>query len=218
MLSNRVFHTSTRVSGKVDGRFSSTATKILNSRFEDHSDHPYPTPQEVHQLQGQTGLSMQQLRDWFANSRRRAKRQFQLHGTADSQTPPTHGSLPRGILRRPDTPLPLEQMDPLQRWAHSPLDDEPALLSDISQALSRSPLSSGGGDTFATWLGSLDGVSSPRSLATSQSSAGSGSISSSFLQTSLRASFRPRAQARKAKKTRTETQRRSCMDLTREAR
>lgn len=114
MLSNRVFHTSTRVSGKVDGRFSSTATKILNSRFEDHSDHPYPTPQEVHQLQGQTGLSVQQLRDWFANSRRRAKRQFQLHGTADSQTPPTHGSLPRGILRRPDTPLPLGQMDPLQ--------------------------------------------------------------------------------------------------------
>lgn len=112
---------------------------------------------------------------------------------------------------------------PPYRWgkwtlSSSPLDDEPALLSDISQALSRSPLFSGGGDTFATWLGSLDGVSSPRSLATSQSSAGSGSISSSFLQTSLRASFRPRAQARKAKKTRTETQRRSCMDLTREAR
>lgn len=200
--SHRVSHTSTRVGGKVDGRFSSTATQVLKSWFEHHGEYPYPTLEEVHQLHGQTGLSVQQIRDWFANSRRRAKRRLPLHGTPDPRTRSCHGSSPRDIPRRAATPIPLDQMSPLQRWAHSPPDDEPALLSDISQAISASPLSSGPGDPSATWLGSLDGLSSPRSLATSQSSGGSGSCSSSFSQTSHTVSFRSRTWARNVKKAR----------------
>lgn len=201
--SHRVSHSSPRVSGKVDGRFSSTATKVLKSWFEHHSEYPYPTLEEVHQLHGQTGLSVQQIRDWFANTRRRAKRRFSPHGTPGPRTRSRHSSSPRDIPQRPaTTPIPLEQMSPLQRWAHSPPDDEPALLSDISQALSTSPLSSEPGDPSAAWLRSLDGLSSPRSLATSQSSGGSGSYSSSFSQTSHTDSFRSRTQVRNVKKTR----------------
>lgn len=201
--SSRVSRTSTPVGNKADGRFSSTATKVLKSWFEHHLEHPYPTLEEVHQLQGQTGLSVQQVRDWFANSRRRAKRRSPLHGTVDSQTRSPHGSSPRDIPQRLETLTTLEQMSPLQRWAHSPPDDEPALLSDVSHALSTSQLSSGPWNSSTAWLGSLDSLSSPGSVGTSQSSGGSGSCSSSFSQTSHAASSRSRAyaHARNVKKT-----------------
>uniref|UniRef100_A0A0D2XYA3 Homeobox domain-containing protein n=1 Tax=Fusarium oxysporum (strain Fo5176) TaxID=660025 RepID=A0A0D2XYA3_FUSOF len=58
---------------KIGNRFSSESVKILRNWFAAHERHPYPTIQDVQDLQEQTSLNRQQVTNWFANARRRAK-------------------------------------------------------------------------------------------------------------------------------------------------
>ncbi|KXH58683.1 hypothetical protein CSAL01_11381 [Colletotrichum salicis] len=177
---------------KPDGRFSHAAVKHLRAWYDSHLDHPYPSTEDVHHIGNHTGLSRQQIRDWFANSRRRAKiRPGTIAGRSSTDIDP---ALPRNIPQRRPIPTRHQHINLLQRWEHSPPSDEAASLSDISNAIA---LSGRPTDHSTNPEVSFDRVRSPSSVVTSQSSAGSGSCSSAHSQGSQN-SFGSRERTRKA--------------------
>ncbi|KAI7770161.1 hypothetical protein LZL87_002532 [Fusarium oxysporum] len=124
---------------KIGNRFSSESVKILRNWFAAHERHPYPTIQDIQDLQEQTSLNRQQVTNWFANARRRAK----VHSSRptspmfrndDSGNSSGHHT-PIDTPRRRATPAPFEHMNPLQRWANSPPEHEAATVDDISRAV-----------------------------------------------------------------------------------
>lgn len=54
-------------------RFPRAATKVLKDWLIAHFDHPYPTEEEKENLRIQTGLTINQICNWMANTRRRQK-------------------------------------------------------------------------------------------------------------------------------------------------
>jgi hypothetical protein len=54
-------------------RFPRAAVKILKDWMLLHIDHPYPTEEDKEMLKQQTGLSIAQISNWMANTRRRQK-------------------------------------------------------------------------------------------------------------------------------------------------
>lgn len=167
---------------KSGARFSRESVKILKNWVSTHSRHPYPTEEEKEGLQKITGLTKTQITNWLANARRRGKIQ------------PTRATSPhigRGyaqaidIPQRRGTPALFESMNPLQRWANSPPENEPASVAAIARAVSASSNSysqtSGSGRNspyVSNWSDdgssrSLCNVSSASSLGTSHSSGGS---------------------------------------------
>ncbi|KAK8010848.1 hypothetical protein PG990_009813 [Apiospora arundinis] len=170
---------------KLGARFSRESVKILKNWVATHSRHPYPTEEEKETLQRITGLNKTQITNWLANARRRGKIQ------------PTRSTSPHvgqgyatamDIPRRSGTPGLFENMNPLQRWANSPPENEPASVTDIARAVT----ASGTDMSSSSSLNSLyvsgysdDGssrsianLSSASSLSKSQSSGGS--FASSF--------------------------------------
>ncbi|KAM6530280.1 hypothetical protein FALCPG4_008407 [Fusarium falciforme] len=159
-------------------RFSTRVAKILRNWFAAHHQHPYATAQDLERLQGQTGLSRQQVTNWLVNARRRSKppsSQLQPSYIRDA-TQSTSGSPGTiNIPRRPPTPMPCEQMSPLQRWQNSPPECEPATVASISRAVAASPKLG----PFSPISGrSSDNASSVSSAGNSHSSRGSGSRAS----------------------------------------
>lgn len=59
--------------GAAASRFPRAAVKVLKDWMLRHFDHPYPTDEEKEDLKQQTGLSVKQISDWMANTRRRQK-------------------------------------------------------------------------------------------------------------------------------------------------
>ncbi|KAI8712639.1 hypothetical protein NCS52_01362500 [Fusarium sp. LHS14.1] len=178
---------------KVGTRFSSWSVRILRNWFADHESHPYPSPKDVEMLQSQTGLSGQQISNWLANCRRRYKFQALRPVSLDIRNWAEPSSSTQGAMnippRRP-TPVPMEHMNPLQRWENSPPQHEAATVSDISRAVAASVESP---SAFASarshrseWsrrsAGTASSVSSTR---TSCSSRNSGSASSHASHSSL---------------------------------
>jgi hypothetical protein len=166
---------------KIGARFSRESVKVLKNWVVTHSHHPYPTDEERENLQKITGLNKTQITNWLANARRRGKIQ------PNRATSPHIG---RGyvqaidIPQRRGTPGLLENMNPLQRWANSPPENEPASVTAIARAVSASgsfSATSGSGRTSPNvWNLSDDGSSrslcnqsSASSLGTSHSSGGS---------------------------------------------
>lgn len=131
---------------KIGARFSRESVRILKTWLSTHNRHPYPTDEEKELLQRQTGLNKTQITNWLANARRRGKVQ------APRSTSPLVGnwSGPIDIPQRRGTPA-LEAMNPLQRWEHSPPENEPASITAISRAVtaSSSGLSSGLNSPFS---------------------------------------------------------------------
>ncbi|KAI1133697.1 hypothetical protein F5Y10DRAFT_228369 [Nemania abortiva] len=166
---------------KIGARFSRESVKVLKNWVVTHSHHPYPTDEERESLQKITGLNKTQITNWLANARRRGKIQ------------PTRATSPhigRGyaqaidIPQRRGTPGLFENMNPLQRWANSPPENEPASVTAIARAVSASgsySATSGSGRTSPNvWNMSDDGSSrsicnqsSASSWGTSHSSGGS---------------------------------------------
>ncbi|KAI0525862.1 hypothetical protein F5B22DRAFT_588078 [Xylaria bambusicola] len=166
---------------KIGTRFSRESVRILKNWVVTHSHHPYPTDEERESLQKITGLNKTQITNWLANARRRGKIQ------------PTRATSPhvgRGyaqaidVPQRRGTPGLFENMNPLQRWANSPPENEPASVTAIARAVSASgsySATSGSGRTSPNvWNLSDDGSSrslcnqsSASSLGTSHSSGGS---------------------------------------------
>ncbi|EEU37116.1 uncharacterized protein NECHADRAFT_52280, partial [Fusarium vanettenii 77-13-4] len=178
---------------KVGTRFSSRSVRILRNWFADHESHPYPSPKDVEMLQSQTGLSGQQITNWLANFRRRYKFRALRPMSLDIRNWAEPSSSSQGAMaippRRP-TPVPMEHMNPLQRWENSPPQHEAATVSDISRAVAASVRSPSAlvpaRPRTSEWSGRSTGTaSSVSSAGTSCSSRGSGSASSHVSQTSL---------------------------------
>ncbi|KAK4251445.1 C2H2 transcription factor [Corynascus novoguineensis] len=125
--------------GKTGARFSRESVKILKNWLSTHSKHPYPNEEEKEMLQRQTGLSKTQITNWLANTRRRNKNAVSHRSTSPGVR---SWANPIDIPQRRRTPL--EHMNPLQRWEHSPPENEPASVTAIARAVnSASSISSG---------------------------------------------------------------------------
>ncbi|KAH7328000.1 C2H2 type zinc finger-containing protein [Stachybotrys elegans] len=161
---------------KIGARFSRESVRILKNWLSTHNRHPYPSDEEKEMLQRQTGLNKTQITNWLANARRRGK----VQPPRATSPHPANWSGSIDIPQRRGTPA-LEAMNPLQRWEHSPPENEPASVTAIARAVtaSSSALSSGLNSPFSlnyTDDGSsrsLCNQSSASSLGTSHSSNGS---------------------------------------------
>ncbi|TVY73346.1 Homeobox protein, partial [Lachnellula suecica] len=160
---------------KVGARFSRESVRILRGWLSTHHRHPYPTDEEKEALKRQTGLNKTQITNWLANARRRGKVR------APRSTSPSVSNYSKAMdIPRRSTPA-LESMNPLERWKHSPPENEPASVSAIAKAVTSSTWSSGRESPYTTSHGhsddgsarSLCNVSSTSSLGTSHSSGGS---------------------------------------------
>ncbi|CAK7227852.1 hypothetical protein SBRCBS47491_006709 [Sporothrix bragantina] len=183
---------------KLGARFSRESVRILKNWVSTHSRHPYPTEEEKESLQRLTGLNKTQISNWLANARRRGK-----IPTTRSTSPHVRNSYsgPNALVgaidipqpRRSGTPSPFDRRPqtfeniPLQRWANSPPENEPASVTDIARAItsSASAISSGLNSPFSMNFTddgsnrSMFNDSSASSLGTSQSS-GTGSFASAY--------------------------------------
>ncbi|CAH0021950.1 unnamed protein product [Clonostachys rhizophaga] len=166
---------------KIGARFSRESVRILKTWLTTHNRHPYPSDEEKEMLQRNTGLSKTQITNWLANARRRGKVQPPRSTSPQVGNWSSSGIGSIDIPKRRGTPA-LETMNPLQRWEHSPPENEPASVTAIARAVtaSSSGLSSGLNSPFSTVNYTDDGSSrslcnqsSVSSLGTSQSSNGS---------------------------------------------
>ncbi|TKX24736.1 homeobox KN domain-containing protein 2 [Elsinoe australis] len=116
-------------------RFSRAALKILRDWFEANQDHPYPTDEEKIDLINKTGLNPNQVTTWLANTRRRSK---VGKGPRRSYSPgPSSRSKPITV---PAAQMAKEWRDlnPFERWQHSPPENEPAPMEAIADAVKSS--------------------------------------------------------------------------------
>ncbi|KAF4964204.1 hypothetical protein FSARC_7838 [Fusarium sarcochroum] len=117
---------------KTGKRFSLNSVRVLNKWLTSHTRHPYPSVRDVEAIERQTGLSKQQILNWFANARRRKK----FNAPAVSLTPESSDVGPQNIPpRRPSTPF-VDQQSPFERWRNSPPEDEPSSITAIAKAIS----------------------------------------------------------------------------------
>jgi hypothetical protein len=118
-------------------RFPRHAVKILREWLDTHQNHPYPTEEEKVELEKQTELKPVQIANWLANARRRAKsggRSRPKVGESPSLRPTTPA------IDIPEPEKPWEELNPFERWKHSPPENEPARFTDIFKAVERSDL------------------------------------------------------------------------------
>ena len=104
-------------------------TRALRNWMNCHMDQPYPSEAEKTALSHESGLTMTQVNNWFGNARRREKHL--------SRARPSSG---RGRTYPKGSPMPrsgFTNMTPLDRWKHSPPDQEPASRDAIESALRR---------------------------------------------------------------------------------
>ena len=66
-------HPAPTIKKKLKRSLPASATTTLKLWIQAHRDHPYPTPDEKHELAKNLGLTMCQLNNWFCNERRRIK-------------------------------------------------------------------------------------------------------------------------------------------------
>ncbi|KAF2867009.1 hypothetical protein BDV95DRAFT_503606 [Massariosphaeria phaeospora] len=113
--------------GAAAARFPRTAIKILKEWMIEHIDHPYPTDQDKEDLKLQTGLTLNQICNWMANTRRRQKARPK-RSASPSVRPSTEAiNIPVGRT--------WESLNPFERWKHSPPENEPAPMTAIARAV-----------------------------------------------------------------------------------
>ncbi|TAQ83174.1 hypothetical protein B7494_g8501 [Chlorociboria aeruginascens] len=155
---------------KIGARFSRDSVRILRGWLSTHHRHPYPTDEEKESLQRQTGLNKTQITNWLANARRRGKVR------APRSTSPSVNNYAKGMdIPRRATPA-LENMNPMERWQHSPPEHEPASVTAIAKAVTSSTFSSGR-ESPLTSYGHTD--DSGRSLCNASSASSFGSLGTS---------------------------------------
>ncbi|KAI9794480.1 MAG: hypothetical protein M1833_000393 [Piccolia ochrophora] len=172
-------------------RFSREAVRVLKKWLADHANHPYPTDEEKDALKAHTGLKRSQIANWLANARRRGKVLPPRARSPCAGTPCDTAAIaiptPRGAQST------LQDMNPLERWKHSPPEHEPASLPAIANAVARStyPADRENSSSSSSWAdhhrGSSTGSSfsafgapSWSSLETGQSSGSDFSFGSAF--------------------------------------
>lgn len=153
--------------------FTQDTIRILRRWYKNNKNHPYPNNEEKEALCELTGLCKTQVSTWFANARRR---DYQLN-----KAPRRHGPVAAsshqsaqdvqsdkldtnpGIPCRPPTPAIFDGMDPFQRWANSPPEDEPAEVTAIKKAAN---------EPFYSWNHPVDHADQAWTASTSGSSFG----------------------------------------------
>ena len=156
-----------RPSRKTGTRFPRSAVKILKDWMDTHADHPYPSEQEKEELQALTGLKATQITNWMANTRRRRK--TRTRGVSPSIRSPTWatGDATSAI----DIPFDKKSirhngktwdiMNPLERWQHSPPENEPARIPDIVEAVEKTRSSrTGSHSSLSSSVGARPGLTS----------------------------------------------------------
>lgn len=118
-------------------RFPRHAVKTLRTWLDAHQNHPYPTEQEKADLEKQTELQPSQIASWLANARRRRKTIGKI-SPAPGMSPRPRPSTPN--IDIPERQRPWDDLNPLERWQHSPPENEPATLTDIVNAVANSDL------------------------------------------------------------------------------
>ncbi|KAH7396637.1 hypothetical protein DE146DRAFT_657288 [Phaeosphaeria sp. MPI-PUGE-AT-0046c] len=113
--------------GAAANRFPRPAVKLLKDWMLQHIDHPYPTEEEKEQLKQQTGLSISQLSNWMANTRRRQKARPKRNSSPSIRPSTEAIDIPAGRT--------WESLNPFERWKHSPPENEPAPMTAIAQAV-----------------------------------------------------------------------------------
>jgi len=118
-------------------RFPRHAVKTLRDWLDAHPDHPYPTEEQKVELEKKTELKPSQITNWLANARRRrkitdnAKPRLCVSPSLKPATPP---------IAIPGADKPWDELNPLERWKHSPPENEPASITDIVHAVANSEL------------------------------------------------------------------------------
>jgi len=118
-------------------RFPRHAVKILRDWLDVHQHHPYPTEEEKVELEKQTELKPVQIANWLANARRRAKSGGRSRPKV-AESPSLRPTTPAIDIPEPEKPW--EELNPFERWQHSPPENEPARFTDIFKAVERSDL------------------------------------------------------------------------------
>lgn len=120
---------------KTGARFSHKAVKILKSWLSEHSSHPYPTDDEKDTLRIKTGLEKNQVSSWLANARRRGKARPRGVSPSRGAVPIPGKQLPPGVD--------YSELNPLERWRHSPPENEAASARDILTAMATTSFAPG---------------------------------------------------------------------------
>lgn len=112
-------------------RHATGSTRILNEWFASHRDHPYPPEEEKEILSVRTGLTPSQISYWFVNARRRRGYGPTRYHVASGPSSTIPSSMPGSCAFLGGN---WDNMTPLDRWRHTPPDQEAAPLSAITQA------------------------------------------------------------------------------------
>ncbi|KAH8698768.1 hypothetical protein BGW36DRAFT_294401 [Talaromyces proteolyticus] len=127
---------------KSGARFGRDPVRILKTWLSEHYQHPYPTEEEKIELKERTGLKRSQIANWLANARRRGK----VRPPARSISPiPGAVNIPGQSSTSSSSSSPsidMSLMTPLERWKHSPPENEPASTSAIIRAMASTPFRS----------------------------------------------------------------------------
>lgn len=137
-------------------RFPQAAVKILREWYHHHQHHPYPTENEKAHLEETTGLKPHQLANWLANQRRKSKllaKSRPRRAVSPSARPATPAIDIVGAER------PWEELNPLERWQHSPPENEPAAFENIANAVASSDLPDGASTPSTSGVRRLKGSS-----------------------------------------------------------
>nr|OQO23323.1 hypothetical protein B0A51_09458 [Rachicladosporium sp. CCFEE 5018] len=118
-------------------RFPRHAVKVLREWLDVHQDHPYPNDEERTILESQTELTQTQIANWLANARRRKK----ATQRAKPKLCMSPSLRPTAAIDIPEPDKPWEELNPLERWKHSPPENEPARFTDIASAVEHGDLS-----------------------------------------------------------------------------
>ncbi|KAF2449666.1 hypothetical protein P171DRAFT_427840 [Karstenula rhodostoma CBS 690.94] len=111
--------------GAAAARFPRAATKMLKDWMIAHIDNPYPTEEEKEALGKQAGLSLSQISNWMANTRRRHKARPKRTSSPSLRPVTEPVNIPPGRT--------WESLNPFERWKHSPPENEPAPLQAIAR-------------------------------------------------------------------------------------
>lgn len=121
------------LAGKRANTRSVRKTRALKNWFSTHIDYPYPSEEDKIALSKESGLSKNQVVNWFLNARRRHRHHAHLQNLNTNRVF-VHGS-----------PMPQHaNMSPMERWRNSPPEEEATLDSAIETLLSAQYSSSQG--------------------------------------------------------------------------
>lgn len=163
-------------------------TRILRGWFDTHSEHPYPTTQDVDFFILQTGLTKTQVNNWFTNARRRHRQTTRPLGM-------------RQFRAGSPMPAPLSGFTPLDRWRNSPPEDDHVTPQTIAAAVASSGSNSPWSDLVASpWSPSFPDSWQPSDMSSQGDSASTSQSSvSSFLSHQSASRAFSRQQSRRVK-------------------